>query len=309
MHVLNTLAPVFLIIALGAVLGWRGFISDSLRAGLTRMCYWVGLPCLLFVKISQAKSIDAAAWEIAIIILIGTAVMIAVSLLAARLMHCHAARVGTFVQAGFRGNLAYVGLAIIVLLFPPEFVASTALAMAPVVVVYNVAAVVALLVSEHRLSAAAIKKIALSVITNPLLISCTAGIVWMFARMHFGLKMPVFIGRTLTNIGQFALPLALMCVGGSLASTSLKGHFSLAIVASVIKVALGPLLGYAAARLLGIGQTETAIAMIMLACPTAVASYILTEQLNGDTSLAAGSIVISTILSAVALSVVIATMT
>ena len=44
MHVLNTLAPVFLIIALGATLRKTGFLNDTFIAGMNRFAYFVGLP-------------------------------------------------------------------------------------------------------------------------------------------------------------------------------------------------------------------------------------------------------------------------
>jgi hypothetical protein len=48
------------------------------------------------------------------------------------------------------------------------------------------------------------------------------------------------------------------------------------------------------------------VALIMLACPTAVASYVLSEQLGGDSALSAGAVVVSTILSIASLAAVVA---
>jgi hypothetical protein len=77
-------------------------------------------------------------------------------------------------------------------------------------------------------------------------------------------------------------------------------------MAAVIKLSVGPVVGYFAAGWLGVGRVETAVALIMLACPTAVASYVLTEQLGGDSALSAGAVVVSTILSIASLAAVVA---
>ena len=59
MHVLDTLAPVFAVIALGAALRRTGFVSDELLRGLNRVVYWVALPALLFGKIATAPEIGS----------------------------------------------------------------------------------------------------------------------------------------------------------------------------------------------------------------------------------------------------------
>ena len=46
--------------------------------------------------------------------------------------------------------------------------------------------------------------------------------------------------------------------------------------------------------------------MVFAACPTAVASYVLTTQLKGDAGLAAATIVLSTLLSLASLAAVLA---
>ena len=52
--------------------------------------------------------------------------------------------------------------------------------------------------------------------------------------------------------------------------------------------------------------SPSGVALILLACPTAVASYVLADQLDGDAALSAGAIVASTLLSVVSLGVVVA---
>ena len=51
---------------------------------------------------------------------------------------------------------------------------------------------------------------------------------------------------------------------------------------------------------------ERQILLIYLACPTAVASYVMADIFNSDRDLAAHIIVISTLLSAVSLSIIVA---
>jgi predicted permease len=68
---------------------------------------------------------------------------------------------------------------------------------------------------------------------------------------------------------------------------------------------VAPLAGWALGRLAGLSGLEMSVILILLACPTAVATYVLADQLAGDTQLSAGVIVASTLLSFVSLFVVL----
>ena len=310
MHVINTLAPVFVVIALGAALRRTRFLPEAFFRHASRLVYWVALPCLLFYKIAGAPQIDAAAGGVFLIALIGMAGSIAVAVVFAAAVRMPAPQVGAFVQAGFRGNLAYVGLAVILYAFSAPGAgdagrrAQTAavLALGPLVPIYNVAAVVALLAGGRRLDRAALRKMAVQIATNPLLLASVAGLAVSLSPF----RLPPAARRTCEVVGQFALPLALLVVGGALASTRMHGRVTYCVVAAAIKVGVSPAVGYAAAVLLGLGPQETAVGLILLACPTAVASYVLAEQLEGDAALSAGVIVASTLLSIISLSVVVA---
>lgn len=309
MHIVNTLAPVFLLIALGAALRRTGFVSPDLLRGINRLAYWVGLPALLFSKIAVSPAVSPAAVNVFLVVLIGTGVCVAVCYLAAALLRMRGEQTGPFVQAGFRGNLAYVGLAVVLYAFSEsggdargaEAQTMAILALAPTVVIYNIAAVVVLLIGRHRMGAGAARKIAVGIVTNPLLIASAAGIAWSLA----GWRLPLLAARTLSVTGQFALPAALLGIGGMLASAKIGGRVLYSTAAALIKTAVAPTVGYAAALALGLGREQAAVAIILLATPTAVASYILTDQLGGDATLAAGAIVLSTFMSIVSLSVAV----
>jgi hypothetical protein len=54
MLVVNTIAPIALVILLGAILRRSGFASEKLFLETNRLVFWVGLPCLLFEKTASA---------------------------------------------------------------------------------------------------------------------------------------------------------------------------------------------------------------------------------------------------------------
>jgi len=313
MYILNALAPVFLVIALGAVLRVVHFVSDDVLSGMNRLAYWVALPCLLVHKLAGA-SFRGASFDTFWLVAIGMSASLVVGGIAAWIMRMRRDQVGAFLQATFRGNLAFVGLAVVLSAFSvlpgaggdvlARAERAVVLTLGPIVPVYNMAAVLVLLASRQRLGIRSVRTIGFQIGTNPLLIACAAGLGLSLS----GWALPGAISRTVEVVGSFALPVALLCVGGKLAAARVASNVRLGAMAGIIKVTVGPVVGYLAATWLGVGRIETAVALIMLACPTAVASYVLAEQLDGDTALAAGAVVISTVLSMLSLAVVVSVM-
>jgi len=312
MYIVNVLAPVFFVIALGAVLRRTGFISNDVLLGMSRLAYWVGLPCLLVRKIANASFDGDGSFDTFWLVFIGMVASIVVGAAVAFATRMRRDQIGPFVQASFRGNLAFVGLAVIMSAFSvlPGLDAgdlaraerAAALTFGPIVPIYNIAAVLVLLAFQHKLSARSLRTMGLQVASNPLLISCLLGVGISLSRW----PLPGPVDSTLEILGRFALPLALLCVGGKIAATKLSGQFRLPTLAAIVKLTVGPVLCYFVARWMGVGRVETAVALILLACPTAVASYILTEQLGGDSELSAGAVVVSTVLSIASMAAVVA---
>ncbi|NQT87696.1 AEC family transporter [bacterium] len=312
MQILNALVPVFAVVVLGVVLRRTGFLSEAMQREGSRLVYWVGLPCMLFHRIATAPRIDGAPDRVFLITLAGTAAAVLLSVGAAWAVRMPGRRIGTFVQASFRGNLAYVGLAVVTYAFASvggeaagvRAQTLAVLALAPLVPIYNIAAVVALSVSRHRFGPGAFRRIVVQVLTNPLLIACVAGAAVSLSAA----TLPTALAGACQLVGRLGLPLALLALGGTLAVTPVRGHVRAALGASMIKVVAVPAVGYGVAAALGASAMERGVAVILLACPTAVASYILAEQLEGDSALAASAVVLSTALCTLSLAIAVATL-
>lgn len=309
MNVINTIAPIFLMIALGMLLRAKRFLSADLVKGLNRLVYWIGLPTLLFYKIATSTYDLQTAGRTYLVVILGMLACLIVAIVAALVTRVPFSSFGTFCQGAFRGNLAFIGLVVIVYSFAsaPADQSSNAQAIGAIVLamtvpVYNVLSVTMLLLSRHSLGKGFIKRIVKNVLTNPLVIACVAGIAYSI----FLPPLPVAIDRTCAAIGHMALPLALMGIGATLVTEKVQGHLTPAILSSLIKTAIAPIAGFFLAKMLNLSPDETRIALIFLACPTAIASYTLTTEIGGNPKLAAAIVVISTIFATISLSAVLA---
>jgi len=299
---LGGVLPVFLIIGLGAALSRTRLLDQPVKLGLSRLVYFVCLPLLLFQKSAVGTSAPGAVGGLIALLGIATCVAVIAGLAAGRLLRLPKAGVGALAHAAFRGNLVFIGLPIVLYTIreAPEAMragleATTILAMMPIVIVYNLLAVGLLLwhapVPEragHPLARAMV-----GFAKNPFIIACAAGLLVRFAH----LPVPMLIQRTCEIMGAAAFPMALLCVGYEISTTQLAGGVRAALAASVLKVVFLPAIGFGLARALGLDPWTARVGVLLLACPTAVASYVLTEQMGGDAPLAAKAIVASTLLS------------
>lgn len=306
-QILNTLAPVFLLVAIGSGLQAWKFVSPGFLKEANRVTYWLGLPALLFSQLATSFQHGTGAGRMLGVMLAATVLAIVAGYAVAWLMKVPGPAVGTFVQGGFRGNLAFVGLPVIFSLpDTPLFGGMSArtaavLTVAPTMVAYNIGGVVVLLLSQHRFGWSMMKPFARQLATTPPLLATLAGI----ACASLGWTLPPFVDKALGALGEMALPLGLLGVGASLVTVKLGIHWPRPLTSALVKTALSPLLGWGVARACGLGGAELKMILILLACPTAVISYTMAVELKGDEALAAGTIALSVLTSVLSLALIV----
>jgi len=308
MSVFSIVLPVFLVIVLGGILTRARFLKAELIAELNRLTYFVGLPAYLFTSIAGASYGGGRAMTLFGAMCGATFLTLVLGLALVRLRGIAAESAGSFLHAAIRGNLAYIGLPVVSLAIAahagadaPALRQTALLAMAPLVVLTNTLGVLLLLVGHQKPGPAMLRQIVWQIATNPLLLASAVGV--LFATLH--IPVAGWIMESVGIVGQMALPLALLCIGGTLVVMPIRGKRTNATIASLLKVAATPVFGWLVARWLGLSLNETRVVLLFLACPTAAASFTLAGKLGGDEALAATSVVVSTALSIASLSAVL----
>ncbi len=305
--VLDILAPVFLIVLLGVMLRRIGFLSEAFSSSLNKLVFWFALPSLLFSTIATSTfrkdCLDSAA-----VLMLTTLVVAVVAWYAAPMLGVGIRSRGAFTQSTFRGNNAYVGIPILVIAYAGHEHADTIqslamLTLAPAMVLYNVLAVVVLTPVDPHMDSRLIdwRRITLGILRNPLILASVAGCVALAAE----LRPPQSITRTLNSLGALAGPGALIALGASLTPERMRAALRDAHLASFFKLVACPAVGWVIARLWGLDADARFITLIYLACPTAVASFVMAEAMKGDAKLAGGAVAVSTLYSILALALVI----
>ncbi|WP_221031304.1 AEC family transporter [Actomonas aquatica] len=301
MAVLNLLAPIFLIIALGAALQRGGMLAGPVVAGINKLLFWVGLPAAVFSALVTGAGGNEGAGALLLAMLGGTALTAVLAWWGGPLLGVQARARGTFTQGAFRSNLSFIALPLL-LSVPGVPIGQAMLTFAPMLLLNNAVAVWVLLASQDEVGGRMWRRIGLGVVRNPIILASVTGLAARLA----GWTPPVALLTTLQSLGRMALPLALLCIGAALMTVPVKGNRRLPLIAAGFKVLLSPLLGYGLGRLLGLDAAAMLVLLICLSCPTAAVSHTMVKQMGGDEGMAATTVVFASIGGAVSLAVVLA---
>jgi len=286
--------PVFLVIGLGTLLKQFKLFDEAFLHQINKLVYVVFLPILLFYKIGKA---DFSSFFNGPLV-VGSSLVIVIgfvlSYFYAGLRHFPAPIRGSFSQGSFRGNLAYIGLAICLNAYGEDGLTSAGILMGFLVPVLNLFAILALILPQQKTHNERVPGWLSQLALNPLIIASFMGIVWSF----WELPIPIIIDRSLDITAGLALPLALLAIGGSFSLNRIKGDLKLAGLASAIKLLLLPLLALLFLYPMGVEGSDLGIGILMAGTPAATATYIMAHQMKGDAELAGSIVMISTLFSA-----------
>lgn len=280
--------PIFLMVALGAVLRRVGMIDEAFINTASRLVFTLGLPVLLFIA-SATTDYGATADARTVLSVVGACILVFIlSFFTADWFVAKQER-GILIQAAFRGNLVIIGLAYCANAYGESGVAMAALPIAVTILIYNVLSVYVL--NRDLKSQSGFQGLFQGLITNPLIIGIAAGLIYG----GLGLSLPDPVHRAGNYLGNMSLPLALLCVGGSLQLSALRRLGGGTLAASAWKLLLSPLIGVGLALWLGLSGEALGVVFLLSAAPTATVSFVMVRALHGNAQLAANMVVQSTL--------------
>jgi predicted permease len=294
--IINIVLPVFSVIVLGWLLRRFKLIDDVFLHQTNRLVYYVGLPLLLFYKIGTADFFASFNGRLVFGSVAAVTITFFASYLYASLRSYPPAARGTFSQGAFRGNIAYMGLALCLNAYGEPGLTRAGILMGFLVPFLNLFAILALLWphrgdGEKRDGFFWARQIAF----NPLILASFIGILWSF----LALPVPLLAERSLKIATGMTLPLALIAIGGSFSLAKLQGDLMRAGLSTGIKIIWMPMLAALLLLALGVRGTDLGIGVLVAGTPAATATYIMAHQMKGDAELAGSIVMLSTMLSAV----------
>ncbi|MDD2060528.1 AEC family transporter [Pseudomonas sp. GD03860] len=293
LQTLNITAPVFAMLFMGVLLKRINAINDSFIHTASALVFNVCMPALLFLGIYHADLTTAVRPGLLIYFAIATLIGFGLAWGLA-IWRCPREDRGIYTQGAFRGNNGVIGLALAASMYGDYGISLGAILAGLVILLYNSLSVVVLAVysSSAKSDPWSICK---SIVRNPLIIS-----VLLAAVMAYGqVALPNWLLTSTDYLAQMTLPLALICIGGTLSLASLRQSGGLAVSVSLLKMVWLPILATLGAWLWGFRGAELGILFLYFGSPTAAASYVMARSTNGNHELAAAIIVITTLMAAI----------
>lgn len=284
---INAVLPIFIIICLGYFCRKIGMLEEKDVIRFNSIAFRVFLPVLIFYNIYQSDLSSAFRPKL----IVFSAAMVLLTFFAAILFakkHVrNAFQRSVVIQGLFRSNIAIIGIPLATALSQGGDISCVAVLSAVIVPLVNVLSVICLeAFGTQRSSPAAI---AGGVARNPLIIGSALGILFLLLGIH----LPAALEKVIKDLSGVASPLQLFLLGAFLKVSGLKNNRAVLFAVNAGKLLIIPAAAFLAGCLLGFRGIEMIALLTVFASSTAVNSFTMAQQMNGDAELA-GEIVVTT---------------
>jgi hypothetical protein len=304
LSVIDSVIPVFLLIATGWLARVSGFIEDKHWSGVEQATYYIFFPAIIIDTLARADLASVPVFGV------GGALVAAILLIAAALLALRpflARTIGldgpsftSLFQGSTRWN-TFIGLAMATTLFGPRAVTLMAVAIAAMVPLLNTLAFYVLVRFAGGPPQTPLQMLR-SFVTNPYIWSCAIGL----ALNASGLILPKAIGSFVEILGRAALGAGLLIVGAGLDARRLAKPEPVHLVSLVAKLFVLPLTAVTLARLFGVTGLDLEVTIVAASVPTASGAYALAKIMGGNAPLMAEIITIQTLAALLTMPLMIA---
>ncbi|PKG84431.1 malonate transporter [Psychrobacter sp. Sarcosine-02u-2] len=289
--------PNLVLMGLGFFMQRHGEASQAFIDQASSFVFNYCLPCLLFFSVVDSEVDYAKQMTLIIAGIVVTFILFIGAEIYAKSFVDKPADQGVFVQGIFRSNMAIIGLATVANAYGEQGLSIGAVYMGVVTILFNILAVITL----SRVSKSAddtwisrsimiVKKL----FTNPLIIALVAAFAYK------ALPLPPISGVIHTTgdlLAAVALPLALICAGASIDLKSMLHPSGLSMQASIGRIVIAPIIAIAVGLGFGLSGVHMGVLFLMVASPTAAASYVMAKAMGGNDILAANILAFTTVVA------------
>ena len=294
---LETTLPVFAMVFIGLGLRRLGWIDAAFINTASALVFRATLPTLVFLSIVRADL--ETTFNPALLGFFVAATL--ASFLFCWLWALRAVPVddrGVYVQGAFRGNCGIVGLALAASLYGDYGLSAGGLLLGVVIISYNTLAVIVLTTYQPGQTASGFRILG-DILRNPLILAVIVALPVAWS----GLRLPTWLMTSGNYFASLTLPLALMCIGGTLSLSAMRSDRRVAVSASVMKMITLPVLCTVTAWLVGFEGRELGLMFLFFASPTAAASFVMVKAMQGNDRLAANIVALTTLMASVTVTV------
>lgn len=295
--------PFFALIGLGYRAGSTGFFSPEATAYLTKFVFYFALSAMLFRFAANLSLREVFSWPFVQAYLLGTGVIYALATLVALLRKRGVEEAAVEAQCAVIGNVGFLGVPMLALLMGEAAIGPVMLVLAVDLIVFGSLIVILITGSrDGRVSLGILRTVGGGLIRNPMIVSISAGLLWSAS----GWPLPGPVEQFVSILGAAATPGALFAIGASLAGKSAE-RVSIAGWLTLCKLVLHPVaVAVSALLLFNIDSFDASVMIAAAALPVAGNVFILAQHYGVAAHRVSATILISTVLSVLTVSAVIA---
>lgn len=292
---LNATIPIFLTMVTGWVMKKIKLLDEHSTSVINKIVFRVFLPALIFMDLAEQDFVGLWDSKFVLFCILATLASILISATISLLIKEKADR-GEFIQASFRSAAATLGIAFMTNIY--DSVAMVALMIIGCVPIYNTVAVIILSLTasdSHNTDKKALaKKTLYNLVTNPIILSIIAGLIWSVLK----LPLPAIFVKFMTYLGNVASPLALVGLGASFELSGLRKKLLPIIAVNFNKLILFCLLFLPLAVYMGFRDEKLVSALIMVGSATTSSSFIMAKNMGHDGTISSSAVMTTTLFSA-----------
>lgn len=289
----DVMLPVLLVAAVGGVAGRR--LGVPVKT-LSDIVFYLFSPALVFVSIAEVELAGGAVVRIVAVVVAVFAANLAIALAWSRARRDDGPTAATGALAASLPNQGNLGLPIAALALGDAGLGVAVVAFTAGATLQSSAGV-----AVGSFGRVPLREALLSPLRYPALYAAAAGVAVNAAEVH----LPASISASTASLADAAIPCMLMVLGLQF-HWPRAGDVVEALASSANRLLVGPLVAWAVASGLGLDATVRAAVLISCSMPTAVMVTILAAQLGGRAELAVRAVVVSTLLSIVTLTALVA---
>lgn len=295
--------PFFALIGLGYWAGRTRFFTQDATAYLTKFVFYFALSAMLFRFAANLELAEIWDQQLVLAYLSGTVLIYLVATVIGLLRGLDIQTNAVEAQCAVIGNAGFLGLPMLSLLFGDRAIGPVMLVLATDLIVFSSLIVILITVGrDGRMSWSIFRTIATGLIRNPMIVAMTLGLLWA----ALNIPIPVPLNDFLSILGGAATPGALFAIGASLATKSAE-RIQIAGWLSFCKLVLHPAaVAVFAIYLFKVDAFGAAMIIACAAMPVAGNIYMLAQHYSVAAQRVSAAILVSTALSVITLTAVIA---
>jgi predicted permease len=289
-------APLFALILLGWGLVRHARWPQAVAEALGRYVFGIAVPAMLLNLTSDLARLPPL--DPRVLVAYFGACLLAFGALrfgGQRLFDYDGVAASVFGSATTYGNIVLLGLPLAgTVLGEPGLATATPILALNSIALWGLATISVEWARGAGFSLAGLAAVGRGFLGNPLIIAMLAGLAISLT----GWQLPKPVRATLVLLQQSAVPLALVTMGMGLAAYRISSGLREALVMSVAKLLMLPLLAWSLARLLGLSTLDGQTVVLLASVPMGVNSYLISRRFGALEGPVSTAMLVSTLASA-----------